>query len=32
MNVYIEKINSDDIFEIDTLEDLDYLKLKLNNM
>ena len=23
MNVYIEKINSDDIFEIDTLEDLD---------
>ncbi|MBS2904547.1 hypothetical protein KFV96_25875, partial [Klebsiella pneumoniae] len=24
MNVYIEKINSDDIFEIDTLEDLDY--------
>ncbi|EMU55828.1 sugar phosphate nucleotidyltransferase [Clostridium butyricum] len=32
MNVYIEKINSDDIFEIDTLEDLDYLKSKLNNM
>ena len=32
MNVYIEKINSDEIFEIDTLEDLDYLKSKLNNM
>lgn len=32
MNVYIEKINSDDIFEIDTLEDLEYLKLKLNNI
>lgn len=32
MNVYIEKINSDDIFEIDTLEDLEYLKAKLNNI
>lgn len=30
MNVYIEKIESNDIFEIDTLEDLEYLKTKLN--
>lgn len=30
MDVYIEKIKSDDIFEIDTISDLDYLKLKLN--
>ena len=30
MNVYIEKIKSNDIFEIDTLEDLEYLKTKLN--
>lgn len=30
MNVYIEKIESNDIFEIDTLEDLAYLKRKLN--
>lgn len=30
MNVYIEKIESNDIFEIDTLKDLEYLKTKLN--
>ena len=30
MNVYIEKIESNDIFEIDTLEDIEYLKAKLN--
>lgn len=30
MNVYIEKIESNDIFEIDTLEELEYLKRKLN--
>lgn len=30
MDVYIEKINSDDIFEIDTISDLEYLKSKLN--
>lgn len=30
MDVYIEKIKSDDIFEIDTISDLNYLKLKLN--
>lgn len=30
MDVYIEKIESNDIFEIDTLEELEYLKRKLN--
>ncbi|WP_459479372.1 sugar phosphate nucleotidyltransferase [Clostridium saccharoperbutylacetonicum] len=30
MNVYIEKIESDDIFEIDSLQDLEYLKRTLN--
>jgi CTP:phosphocholine cytidylyltransferase-like protein len=30
MNVYIEKIQSDDIFEIDSLQDLEYLKKTLN--
>ncbi|OPJ66047.1 sugar phosphate nucleotidyltransferase [Clostridium chromiireducens] len=29
MDVYIEKINSNDIFEIDSLEDLEYLKKTL---
>lgn len=29
MNVYIEKIDSNDIFEIDSLEDLEYLKRTL---
>lgn len=30
MDVYIEKIQSNDIFEIDTLQDLEYLKNTLN--
>ena len=30
MDVYIEKIQSNDIFEIDSLEDLEYLKRTLN--
>ena len=30
MDVYIEKIESNDIFEIDSLEDLEYLKRTLN--
>lgn len=30
MNVYIEKIESDDIFEIDSLQDLEYLKRTLD--
>lgn len=30
MDVFIEKINSDDIFEIDSLQDLEYLKRTLN--
>ncbi|WP_294155524.1 sugar phosphate nucleotidyltransferase [uncultured Clostridium sp.] len=30
MDVYIDKINSDDIFEIDTVADLEYLKSKLH--
>ena len=30
MDVYIEKIQSNDIFEIDSLEDLEYLKETLN--
>lgn len=30
MDVYIEKINSNDIFEIDTISDLEYLKSKLH--
>ena len=29
MDVYIEKIQSNDIFEIDSLEDLEYLKKTL---
>ena len=34
MDVYIEKIQSNDIFEIDSLEDLEYLKrtLKIINI
>ena len=30
MDVYIEKIGSNDIFEIDTISDLEYLKSKLH--
>ncbi|GAA0076912.1 CTP--phosphocholine cytidylyltransferase [Clostridium sp. CTA-5] len=32
LEVRINKINSDDIFEIDSLQDLEYLKNKLKNM